>query len=388
MSAVLLEQPIENAMTLTEIESLPSHEIPPSMQFSTFTDGNMPKKGRTIHVIYDESYKEWELHHILPHRLETECGFRAECHFVSEATVDQVIERIPRSAIVFNYCDGSVNGTPVLAWKLANRFSRMIGAGPIFLQNTEKKSVINALLAAAGLPYCQSEVIRSLPELDHASLPARLEALGLPLFVKVEAGFDSQGLTERNVCPTVHDALVRVREMIIEHGPCVVQRFLSGREFTIPVAMGRAFRPIEKLLGDHKFYFSWMKNEKWRILDEFEPDGITQPLMELSARAYLACRGDSYGRVDIRQDATTGELFVLEVNSVCSININSFFDLGLAPYNITFADVVHHMVEAADAKVYAMKQAGALVLLDDDQPGPDSPSVASNLLHRSLADAN
>lgn len=358
------------------------------MSVSTFMTGKISKQERTIHVIYDESYKDWEFRGMLPHRLETECGFRAECHFVSEATVDQVIERIPRSAIVFNYCDGSVNGIPVLAWKLANRFPRMIGAGPIFLQNSERKSVINALLAAAGLPYCQSEVIRSLAELDDPSLPARLEALGLPLFVKIEAGFDSQGLTERNVCITVHDALVRTREMLIEHGPCVVQRFLSGREFTIPVAMGRAFRPIEKLLGEHKFYFSWMKNEKWRVLDEVEFDGITQPLMDLSVRAYLACHGDSYGRVDIRQDANTGELFILEVNSVCSIAINSFFDMGLAPYNMYFADVVHHMVEAADAKVYAMKQSGALVLPDDDQHGPDSPSITSNLLRRSLADAN
>lgn len=70
----------------------------------------------------------------------------------------------------------------------------------------------------------------------------------------------------------------------------------------------------------------------------------------MTARAYAACGGDSYARIDIRQDSVTGELIVLEVNSVCSIAVNSFFDLGLAPYGVTFQDFIRYLVEQADSK--------------------------------------
>jgi len=70
----------------------------------------------------------------------------------------------------------------------------------------------------------------------------------------------------------------------------------------------------------------------------------------MCTNAYIACGGNSYGRVDVRQDSATGELFVLEVNSVCSIGINSYFDIGIAPLGLDFNAFLHGMVKAADHK--------------------------------------
>jgi D-alanine-D-alanine ligase len=40
----------------------------------------------------------------------------------------------------------------------------------------------------------------------------------------------------------------------------------------------------------------------------------------VSWAAYESVGGRGYGRVDLRQDARTGELFVLEVNAQCGIS--------------------------------------------------------------------
>ena len=43
-------------------------------------------------------------------------------------------------------------------------------------------------------------------------------------------------------------------------------------------------------------------------------------IREISWAAYEAVGGRGYGRVDLRQDARTGEIFVLEVNAQCGIS--------------------------------------------------------------------
>jgi len=79
-------------------------------------------------------------------------GFEAINVFLHVETADAVLATIPSSAIVFNYCDGSIDHEFVLAQKVERRFPRMIGASVDFLKNTERKSVMTALLKRAGVP--------------------------------------------------------------------------------------------------------------------------------------------------------------------------------------------------------------------------------------------
>ena len=58
---------------------------------------------------------------------------------------------------------------------------------------------------------------------------------------------------------------------------------------------------------------------------------LSDKFCELGKRAYCAVNGNGYGRVDIRIDKTTQELFVLEVNANCSISsqpISQSFEYG------------------------------------------------------------
>ena len=57
-----------------------------------------------------------------------------------------------------------------------------------------------------------------------------------------------------------------------------------------------------------------------------------QGLQDLARRAYIACGGNSFGRVDIRKRDSSGKLYVLEVNASCGLGkgTSSDFILGLA----------------------------------------------------------
>ena len=50
------------------------------------------------------------------------------------------------------------------------------------------------------------------------------------------------------------------------------------------------------------------------------PTELAARIHEVSWAAYEAVGGTGYGRVDLRMDARTGDLFVLEVNAQCGLS--------------------------------------------------------------------
>ena len=52
------------------------------------------------------------------------------------------------------------------------------------------------------------------------------------------------------------------------------------------------------------------------------------PLADLAVRAFLALSGTGYARVDIRMEARTGVLYVLEVNANCGLSSDEETSVG------------------------------------------------------------
>ena len=61
------------------------------------------------------------------------------------------------------------------------------------------------------------------------------------------------------------------------------------------------------------------KNENfYEYIPVKEP--LSSAIKEISLKAYCAVGGKGYGRLDIRMDAETGKLYVLEVNAQCGLS--------------------------------------------------------------------
>ena len=73
-------------------------------------------------------------------------------------------------------------------------------------------------------------------------------------------------------------------------------------------------------------------------------------LKKLSLDAYKACGGKGYTRIDIRQDATTGKLYMLEVNAQCGLSEDEdYTSIGaiLKASDVIFTEVITEILKDA-----------------------------------------
>lgn len=86
-------------------------------------------------------------------------------------------------------------------------------------------------------------------------------------------------------------------------------------------AFSDTLSPLHKFLTFEENYqpvLTW-----WNGLDtegKQEERKAQEEIAKLGAKAYLACKGRSYGRIDIRQNESTGQYHCLEVNSLPGIS--------------------------------------------------------------------
>jgi D-alanine-D-alanine ligase len=251
--------------------------------------------------------------------------------------------------LVMNLCDGNeVDGSPGVSVvrALEDAAIPFTGGSSFFYDITTYKVALKTALRDGGVPTAPFVPLRDLP-----ADVARLEAeVGFPAFVKpeVSAGSGGIGLKSR-----VHDAesvMARVAALLAgEDGEfyrqsgIFAERFIDGPEFTVLVVAdrdaphgARAYPPAQRIfhsaLPRHERFLSydryWSEYKEEPRLPDGEPfyrfgkapAHLRDRLAETAVRAFAAVRGQGYGRVDIRLDERSGELFVLEVNANCGIS--------------------------------------------------------------------
>ncbi len=250
--------------------------------------------------------------------------------------------------LVMNLCDGNeLDGSPGVSVVKALEAACIpfTGSSSFFYDITTYKVPLKRLLQERHVPTAPFVPLRDLPE-DIARLEAEV---GYPAFVKPEVSAGSGGI---GLTSLVHDgAGVAARVALLlatEDGDfyrrsgIFAERFIDGPEFTVLVvadrnapAGARAYPPAQRLfhsaLPAHERFLSydryWSEFKYEPRLPEGEPfyrfgkapAHLRDALADLAVRAFLAVEGTGYGRVDIRLEERTDELFVLEVNANCGL---------------------------------------------------------------------
>ena len=251
--------------------------------------------------------------------------------------------------VVLNYCDGDdIFGYPGISvvHKLEEKGLAFTGADAAFYFLSTSKIRMKAAFLNAGVPTAPFAVIAD-PGRD---IPGLCERLGAPLFVKPAVSAGSFGLTLHSVVHNDEELRTQVEYLLngphgseFSTGGIFVERFINGPEFTVLVVGTPGFPetihiypPVERFfnvsLPDEERFFSYERYwENWEV-EPGPPDGgplyeyrLASPewkerLEALSWQAFCAVGGTGYGRVDIRMDKKSGELFVLEVNANCGIS--------------------------------------------------------------------
>ncbi len=206
--------------------------------------------------------------------------------------------------------------------------------------------------------------------------------LTLPYLSSHPDYYGGAGLSNKSVVHSDEEIGQHLQFLLQEQQQCqfslgnlFVERFIDGREFTVLI-LGSAQQPNQLKIYpplELIFHSSLSKFEKLKchqIHLEKSLEGfltghlVTSPLSDqicdLAKRAYCAVGGNGYGRVDIRMDNASQELFVLEVNANCGISsqpISPFIEDGqtcvgtiLHQASIPFAQLMSEIIAEAFAR--------------------------------------
>jgi D-alanine-D-alanine ligase len=297
---------------------------------------------------YSQSKAEYE-------RAFGNLGYAWRWQPVTLRNYDEVIDTIVRESrghepVIFNLCDGDEdNGSPGLSVIrcLRSRGLRFTGSDEHFFDITTSKIVMKQAFDRAGVPTSPWAVVPK----DGAGVTEILKRLGAPLILKPAVSAGSMGITTKSVVSTPQELRAQLAKLRkgyhgwdVLGGGIFVEKFIAGPEYTTFIigsgdsrTRATVYSPVERVfnesLPETERFLSF--DRLWGLYSEETPvqggDGelwnyrklpraLAKRVKEVSWAAYESVGGRGYGRVDLRQDARTGEILVLEVNAQCGIS--------------------------------------------------------------------
>ncbi len=181
---------------------------------------------------------------------------------------------------------------------------------------------------------------------DHADADQLIEELGLPLFVKPNAGGSSFGVTKVKE----KDQLLGALEMAMkESHDILIEQFIDGKEFTcglVKLSDQEIIFPVTEVIPQNEFFDFDAKYTAGKT-DEITPARIspelTKKVQQLSSRIYDLC--DCAGIVRIDYILRDNEFYFLEVNTTPGMTATSFVPQQIAAMDRKLGDVLGLIIE-------------------------------------------
>ncbi|WP_462222021.1 D-alanine--D-alanine ligase family protein [Ferruginibacter sp.] len=281
--------------------------------------------------------------------------------------------------VVFNICDGDeVNGTPgVSVVKLLQEKELVYtGSDEYFYNITTSKIPMKEAFDMCNVPNAKWEAIKIKDQYTNGIF----ERLGCPIIVKPSVSGGSMGVGVKNVVENkaeLNEQIVKMfdgyRGWNLATDGLIAESFITGPEYTVLIVgsydkpkEAKVYTPVERIfhpsLPDKEKFLSF--DRLWEIYEEEEPmpnegnfyeyelpdKSLINEIKKISWDAYVACKGKGYTRVDVRMDAATKKLYVLEVNAQCGLSEDEdYTSIGaiLRMSNKTFRQLVVEIINDA-----------------------------------------
>lgn len=251
---------------------------------------------------------------------------------------------------ILNLCDGDeINGVPGVSviHYLQEKGLCFSGASTDFYYNTSSKVTMKKLFDAADVATPKWEVITHRDQ----SIEGIFDRLGSPLIIKPSmSGGGSMGISIKNVVSNEQELKEQIQLLYdgyhgwdLTSDGLIIEQFVNGPEFTTLI-VGSSDRPNECINyqpAERIFHSSLPDTERFLSFDrlwEFYENETAMPeqgnfyeyalpdeefisaLQQITLDAYIAVQGSGYARLDIRMDAKTKKLYMLEVNAQCGLS--------------------------------------------------------------------
>ena len=181
---------------------------------------------------------------------------------------------------------------------------------------------------------------------QQSDLDAVVERLGSPMIVKPAHEGSSIGMSKVRSSVELAAALKTAERY---DRTVIVERWMSGDEYTVAVLDGVALPPI-LLVTNHDFYdfdAKYLANDTEYKFDHGLSPEQDKALRCLAEKAFSAVGCKGWGRVDVMQDEN-GEFQLLEVNTAPGMTDHSLVPMAARQQGISFEQLVVEILKTAD----------------------------------------
>lgn len=230
-----------------------------------------------------------------------------------------------------------------------------VGAGVTVSALAMDKVLTKRQLEASGIAVVPYETIeRGSFEADAAGFVARLDRLGLPLFVKPRSGGSSVGVRRVAGRGGLEEA---VRFALRFDDGVLVERAVVGRELEVavlgPDAEGElAGSAVGEIVPGKEFYDyedKYLSDGAELIAPAELPAGRAEELREMAVQAFAAIGGHGMARVDFLLGAD-GRAYVNEINTLPGFTSISMYPRLWGLTGMALGELVGRLVEIAFAR--------------------------------------
>jgi D-alanine-D-alanine ligase len=252
-----------------------------------------------------------------------------------------------RKKIQFDFAYITIHGTPGEDGKLQGYFDLVkipySTCGVYSSALTFNKYFCSNYLRTFGITMAKSVRLFKGDKIDADQL---IEKLGLPVFVKPNAGGSSFGVTKVKEKAQLQEALELA---MTESDDILVEEFIDGKEFTcglVKIGGEKIVFPVTEVIPQNEFFDYEAKYVAGKT-DEITPARIspelTQKVQQLSSKIYDLC--DCSGIVRIDYILKDGEFYFLEVNTTPGMTATSFVPQQIAAMDRKLGDVLGMIIE-------------------------------------------
>jgi len=220
---------------------------------------------------------------------------------------------------------------------------------------------MQSLLEALGIPFTGSGVAASAIAMDKYRTKLLWQGLGLPtarfellnaqsnweeilsrlggkVMVKPACEGSSLGMASAMSVIELQEAYSAAQS----HGATVIaERWLSGREFTVPVIAGKAYPAVE-LKTDQEFYTydaKYLSDSTEYICPAPIDDSLKEEMNRICLSAFNALGCQDWGRIDLMMDES-GLLMLLEANTAPGMTSHSLVPMSASKLGLGFKELV------------------------------------------------
>lgn len=198
-------------------------------------------------------------------------------------------------------------------------------------------------LRTFGIKMAQSFLVKKSDNPDCENL---INELGLPVFVKPNAGGSSFGVTK---VKKAEDLMPAIENAWREGSHALIEEYVQGTEFTcglIRLTNEMIIFPVTEVIPKNEF-FDFEAKYTPGASDEITPARLPENLylkcQQLSAQIYDLCQCSGIARVDFILQGDT--FYFLEVNTTPGMTATSFIPQQINAMGMSLSDIITKLIE-------------------------------------------